>query len=267
MLRQDLDYESKIRSLLGTNTIVLADEGISYLKSNEFERVLSGSGFYLIVISRDVLKCFDYSVYDVFEFKSIKRGSVTYTRQEMLYTEDNRISFPKLLIMEDSASGYDIMKRIVSCDVLSAKGKDNIVQVFKGLRLQNCDVCVLVDGAAFGANIEDLMLLKETQQYVDIHIIAPESFEWVLLKTSFFSRYLSNELEETYLYADTVLYKTWENYYTDLLKRLCLEKYSHTTYAKGSWRNLGSLFKSSLMLREVSDYFSMIDDSIKSILQ
>lgn len=88
---------------------------------------------------------------------------------------------------------------------------------------------LVVDGAAFGGYIEPVLSLG---------MLKPESFEYLLLKTSAFQKYLSDELENTWKYCDSIQYVTWERYYTDLLCEMC-KKYYAFSYTK---RKLNAFF-------------------------
>ena len=80
-----------------------------------------------------------------------------------------------------------------------------------------------MDGAAFGAEMETIM------QYIlnvdkDVELYAPESFEYLLLLSDIFeSKELEQELTETYNYADSKKYFSWEQYYTALIMEITKE--------------------------------------------
>ncbi|MBP3297829.1 MAG: hypothetical protein J6M27_14730, partial [Lachnospiraceae bacterium] len=91
-----------------------------------------------------------------------------------------------------------------------------------------------------------------------------ESFEYMILNTYVFGKYLDKELTETYDYAESSMYYTWEQYYTGLLQDLC-KKYPNCTYKKERWNALNNMFKSEKFLKEISDQLTDLDNSVKEI--
>ena len=48
-------------------------------------------------------------------------------------------------------------------------------------------------------------------------IILPESFEWLIIKSGVIKKIDTNKIDHPEQYADSTLYMSWEQYFTDLL--------------------------------------------------
>lgn len=265
VLRENTDYEKEISKRIGTNTLIFADEEVSYIKSRDFINVLDDSGFYLIVISREVFRFFDYSVSEIYELITSIRGNVSYTTLSRKYKGNRFAIKPDVVISEDSNSGFEVVSKILKCLTVSANGKDNVIKLLDREKEKNDNICVIADGAAFGKNIEDILLWEGANTNKNLCIFIPESFEWVLLNTKPFKSKVLSEITDTYLYADTIRYKTWERYYFSLLKTIC-RAYPNVSYGKDNWGSLVKLYTNGLdgMLSEVSQYFENIDKECKN---
>ena len=86
----------------------------------------------------------------------------------------------------------------------------------------------------------------------------------MMLNTYIFNKELDGELTETYSYAESSVYYTWEQYYTVLMQNLC-RKYPGCTYKKERWSTLNNMFKSERFLKEISGQLSDLDESVKEI--
>ena len=71
-----LDILSKYKDL---KTILFVDEGVKFIKDALFVKELAKCGLYLVIISRDVLRCFDYSVNELYNLKTERIGVVSHT--------------------------------------------------------------------------------------------------------------------------------------------------------------------------------------------
>lgn len=260
-----LDYDTDWVSLLTSvrDTILFADEFVSYCYSREFARLFLESGNYIVLVSRDgrlgALPC---AVDEIYYLKSENNGNYYSTRLYNCY-EDDVLSFrPDIVVTEDSKSGYAIINNILNCEVVSAYGKDKVyTKVTELLSTGYSRIYVIVDGAVFGNQIQKLISLCSNY---DLYIFAPESFEFLLLNTSFFSKFLSTELSETYLYVDSLEFITWERYYTHLLRSLCVN-YTGVSYSKSDWSELNPFFKRVAILKQIAYQLKDLDNSIKLV--
>lgn len=73
----------------------------------------------------------------------------------------------------------------------------------------------IVDGAAFGPEIGKIMGYLSVNE-TECVIYAPEYFEYIVLSSGLVN-VPSPAIDETYNYADSMKYMSWEEYYTDYL--------------------------------------------------
>ena len=145
--------------------------------------------------------------------------------------DPNRFPFrPDIIITEDSKSGYEffldtVKNTNIKCE--AAGGKSKIKGLLK--KYESFNVIIIADGAAIGSEVDSLVKEQELS-YGKLALFLPESFEWLILKTDEFENYAG--ITETYNYADSVEYESWEQYFTDLLMKLS-EKDVYKKYSKG----------------------------------
>ena len=153
---------------------------------------------------------------------------------------------PSKVITEDSNSGYECFNSIYNGICIPACGKSKIYKLLHEQNKEN--TIIIVDGAAFGSEIEKLY--KYIESFKDNYVLyAPESFEYLILKSGIFS--ISQSIvEETFDYSDSKLFLSWEEFYTDYL-----EKISKGTIFQYSKSKLREEYKSSGSI-----------DKIKSVL-
>ncbi len=101
------------------DSIVFIDEGESYVRTKDFAKFIRNTDNYYVIATRDNLYEIPYSVDAIFEVKSSgKYGKLkkTYNHFERIYGERvdlnlSRLEDYKLLITEDSNSGYDFWSK------------------------------------------------------------------------------------------------------------------------------------------------------------
>ena len=118
-----LDDERRWKDTLlkNRNYIYFADEDAKFVLTKEFSDLLKLSGSYLVYVTRSGKTGFlQYSISDVYRFESRNVNNKYLTEMFNLY-EDRKTCFkPDLILTEDSTSGLDIFKHIVSVDVKSS---------------------------------------------------------------------------------------------------------------------------------------------------
>lgn len=244
------DWYTELKRL--SNTIILIDEGVKYVVSKGFSDALDGTDNYIVIIGREG-RYGDLT----FAINSIYTLSGESFQQQLIVHNDKVISLkPDVIITEDSKSGFDIISRLFNCKVVSAHGKNNVVNTLEG---EHGVIYLVVDGAAFGSIIERIINIS---RYKDVYVFAPESFEYLILATSVFRRHCKQELKYTENYADTTSYYTWERYYTELLRSLCKEMHLH--YNKEKWDKLHRVFRSQKFLCEIGAQFPDIDSVLRN---
>ena len=85
------------------------------------------------------------------------------------------------------------------------------------IKNKDTGILIIVDGAAFGAQFEELH--EEIKRFYSTIIYLPESFEFVLLRSGLVSAEgLEDKLMNTCNYAESSEYFSWERYFTQLLQ-------------------------------------------------
>ena len=202
------------------DSIFFVDEGNGFIRTKEFADTVKRADNYFVIISREKLSQLPYSIDEVYGFRE-DDASGKYHTPRRVYNEMYRIfgktpdpvRFPDLVITEDSNSGNDFFSLIFPDRCISSHGKSSIKRVIG----QNTGrhILAVVDGAAFGAEMQDVMDLIS---YSDgkISVFAPESFEYLILQSGII-QVPKAVIEETWDYADSVNYFSWEEFYTRYL--------------------------------------------------
>ena len=218
------DMESvEARMKLLKDTVVFVDEQERFLYTKGFAAAVSASDCYFVFVTRDALNMLPYSVNEIYYLKN--SGYYQHTRQvynsmHQVYPEADRSEAikPSIVVTEDSNAGYEMYEAIcqnknVACD--SAGGKSNIARYI----LANKDRAVLaiVDGAAFGADMQSTMhALKASGKS---RVWSPESFEYLILRSGIVqTEGLGKIMEEPGNFIESSEYVSWERFITGLLE-------------------------------------------------
>lgn len=212
-------------------SIVFIDEGNHFVKSEEFASAIKDSDNYYVLITRENLYNLPYSVDEIYGIHS--SGKYKDTRkvfQEMYRIYGSNIvdtASPQMFIVEDSNSGYDFFHAVTAekgLKCISAAGKSNIYECVKKYGRTAGMLCVIADGAAFGAEMNRLYHLSRQNKNVVLYL--PESFEWMLLQAELLdSRSVQDILAEPEKYIDSRIYFSWEQYFTQLLVNKTADTY------------------------------------------
>ena len=242
-------WESFISEL--ENTIIFVDEGVRYLYSQEFAEHFLLSDCYLVFISRRVfpqINNLPFAVNALLKFETNHSSTPAITTANVIYQDEWENIIPDILVTEDLNSGFEFIieaYKDAEVQVVSANGNSNVPRKALSYVKENKKVCAIVDGAAFGNYIGQMVKLRK----LNVHVFAPESFEWLLLSTKMFSKNpaIVEQLKETYNYCDSKKYITWERFYEHILKIASDEMYG-VAYNK---KSLDKIFLSEKMLIEV----------------
>ena len=216
------------------DTVLFIDEDVRYLYSESFQRELWSEDCYVVIVSRSGrFSALPYSISGIYELVTEKKGINTATTMYLLYEEESDRGYFDLVLTEDSNSGFEMASYAFdNTEVVSAGGNSHMIAKLQKLSQAHDHLCVIVDGAAFGAFIEPMLKYAETRG--DTLVSAPESFEYVLLNFNEVKRHLSSdqgELTRTYDFCDSSEYGSWEQYYEELLKQVTAEHLAFT-YSK-----------------------------------
>lgn len=243
------NWEDELDKL--SKAVVVIDEGSKFVFSKEFASKIKGCDNYFLIITRSYLSQLPYSVDEIYRIKGMgknKEFERVYTDIDKFYDnpDPNRFPFrPDIIITEDSKSGYEffldtVKNTNVKCE--AAGGKSNIKGLLK--KYESFNVIIIADGAAIGSEVDSLVKEQELS-YGKLALFLPESFEWIILKTGIFGNTVG--ITETYNYADSVKYESWEQYFTDLLIKLSEDD----IYKKYNKRKLSSFYMQSDMKKKI----------------
>lgn len=238
------------------NKIIFADEYEDALFDSEFLSAVSTSDNYFVFITRKAnLLGVSFSVNSIFSLNvDAKEGDIFCTRMSHMYSYKTTlpVGAPDVVITEDTNSGFrmfsDLVSRVSTIPVISAGGKDNIIN-----KLWECKgkgfthPYVIADGAAFGARAQQIFSSDFGDNF-KVELFVPESFEWMLLGTRVFSHDITTELTETWNFCDAAKWTTWEQYFTDLTVLLSARK--GTSYSKS---RLTSYFRTDAVKQDIAD--------------
>lgn len=215
-----MDDLEKIR-----DSIILVDEDSHFLRSEDFARAIRGTSNYYLLITRNYLYQLPYSVNEIYEIKGRKKKHFEriWMDQDRMYHEPwlSLLPFhPELMIVEDSNAGFEFFYHLchqagITC--ISAHGKSKILRLVKENKGRK--ITVVADGAAFGAEIEELAEEQKNSNGM-LALYLPESFEWLVIKSGVVGNYDFPEMEHPEDYVDSVKYFSWERYFTALLTTL-----------------------------------------------
>ncbi len=242
--------------------IIVIDEDSFFIKSKDFAETVRGSDNYYLLITRNYLEQLPISVDEIYEITGSKNK-----RFKKIYTEIDRMFVdpikrflpfkPQVIITEDSGSGNQFFKRIadrlgIMCE--SAGGKSRVLECMN--RYPDKDVVVIADGAAFGSEIGDIAK-QQSLRPRKIAIYLPESFEWVILSSGVVAINDVVKISNPELFADSMDYMSWEQYFTELLEELTKGS-DFMRYSKGK---LPDYYNQEKIEKEITETIKGIDFS------
>lgn len=247
----DGDWEYMLSRL--KDSIVFIDEGRNYVHTEQFARAIKNSDNYYVIVSREPIKQLPYSINEIYGLReSSKYGTMhkVYAEMYRIYLGEfrgNKI-IPDVIITEDSNSGYDCFKSVgerIGVDCVSAHGKSNVYKQIKMLESEGYKkILAVVDGAAFGPDFEEIYKVRDEHRGMVIY--APESFEWILLKSGIIKGVPRDIMDNPSDYIESSKYFSWEQYFTALLCEIT----NNTAYAY-SKRKLNKAFLSDVNLKKI----------------
>ena len=214
-----VDWELRLGSL--QKTIIFIDETAGFIKSKRFAECVRGSDNYFVIVTRDDLVQLPYSVEEIYGLRTEKSKyqifKKVYNEMYKLYNSrpDKRIE-PDLVITEDTNSGYQCFEMIYGNICASAGGKSRIYELIRSSDKEQ--ILVIADGAAFGAEMGKVSRYMQ-QSGKECVLYAPESFEYLLLESDIIE-VPDNVIHETYRFADSCLFMSWEEFYTKYLAEI-----------------------------------------------
>lgn len=204
------DWRSIVLS--NSNRIYFIDETHNCFNDPKFAGTIKESDNYFVLICRDDYDSIPYSVNEIYEIKN----SGKFNRLIPVFVQNEEAFSPTYIITEDSGAGYQFFNKSTNIHVDSAEGKSKIYSKVVTLPM-NERLLIVIDGAAFGSNLSDLLELLE-RRFMHYCIFAPESFEFLLLSSPMFDFWFTGNTRlsnpEEYVRPK---HFSWEQYFTDLL--------------------------------------------------
>ena len=208
--------------------IIFIDEDSKYIHTRDFSKLVNYSDNYFVLITRDSLPHLAYSINEIYGIRE-NRESQKYIEAKHVYNELfklynlNNIEkiVPTKVITEDSNSGYECFHKIFGDIVKYAGGKSLVTCKINDVADNNDEILAIVDGAAFGADIQEF-LRNAKRLFCKCVLYAPESFEYIILKSEIIE-VKKDILENTFNYADSKLYASWEQFFTAKLVEITNE--------------------------------------------
>lgn len=240
------------------NSIIVVDEGLIYAYKNFFDLLMMSNNYFILITRmnfdriKDSLAPIPYLMFEIYRIASYTKNKHTFDSFRNVYTFEPinllspyiTLSSNTIIITEDSKSGYEFfVKAFPNNVVYSADGKNNFLNIIKTKSLYNKPtkehiefngtehLLFIIDSAGFGSCINRLMFaITETNFQVDI--LAPESFEFLLLQVVDVvgRNHLSSIVNYPYDYLDVTItdcgdntigednyYGSWEIFFTNLL--------------------------------------------------
>ena len=213
-----------------SNSILFIDEENAFISSEEFARELRQSSNYVVLITRENLYNLPYSVEEIYGMHSSGKYQTTrktYQTLYQIYPQPSHVPFSlDKVITEDTNSGHEFFEAIlkerrIAC--ISAGGK---TRLFNALLEAQGRVCAIADGAAIGAEMDNISKLVEKKPEICLYL--PESFEWILLRSGIIDgKSIQDILEKPEDYIESSEYFSWEQFFTSLISSETKDTYLH----------------------------------------
>lgn len=223
------DWAEKLNNM--HDSIVFIDEVSRFVKTVEFAAMAKNSDNYYVIISREKLANLPYSIKEIYGIR--ESGKYANLKQQYVVNELYPIYgeyiggefMPEVVITEDSNAGHDFFEAIckknqvlIDNDLEHKGGNSTILRKIQKEEYKNYKKLVVVDGAAFGPEMENMMNYMNNVDRYQIMLFAPESFEYLLLCSELFTSHeLKKILAEPQDYIESKQYFSWERFFTDLL--------------------------------------------------
>ncbi|SFR74412.1 hypothetical protein [[Clostridium] aminophilum] len=240
--------------------IVIIDEDSHFIRSKDFAETVKGSDNYYLLITRDYLEQLPVSVDEIYRLSGTKnkRFVKIYTEIERMYDAPVRryLPFrPQVIITEDKRSGFQFFESVakkmgISC--VSAEGKSQVLSTLN--RYSEMAVVVVADGAAFGAEMEDVVR-QQALRPRKIALFLPESFEWIVLKSGVVELENNEQLDSPELFANSEAFMSWEQYFTKLL----MDATQNSEFKKYRKDKLANYYLQDRVVREIEKEIPGVD--------
>jgi len=220
-------WQENLRAIKGS--IVFIDEGDPFVCSRDFARAIQKTDNYYVIATRSSLHALPYSVEEVYGIRNVTRQRYEqvkrlYSSLYRIYGASEDVTRPDVVVVEDEKAGYQFFKALceksgIKC--VSAKGRDNIIKAVVDCGDES--ILVIADGAAIGAQMEELVALRQIR---NVGFFLPESFEWLILSSGLVKDSdIPQILADPSAFIESREYFSWERFFDALLTRRTQETY------------------------------------------
>lgn len=251
-----VDWELRLGSL--KNSIVFIDEAAGFLKSKRFAEMVRGCDNYFVIVTRDDLNQLSYSIDEIYglrneasKYKHFKKVYNEMYKLYNLYPVDKIL--PDMVITEDTNSGFECFDNIYEGKCIPAGGKSKVYSMIRAN--EHKDILAIVDGAAFGSEIGKIFRYLLTKD-IRCALYAPESFEYIILKSGLFD-IPETITDEAFLHADSTKYMSWEEFFTAYLV-----KTSRDTVYQYNKSRLNDAYKTKGVIQKI---INVLPEKIRSM--
>lgn len=213
-------------------TVFFVDEFTRIPNTTEFANMVMNSNHYFVIMTRKTTSfCqIPYSCHCVYELKEVGSELVN------VPSYPNKMYLPytpfiaNYYITEDGKSSGFLLEKLVQ-NGTRVGANSSVMTIIKEVlkNKTNANTITMVDGAAFGAYIENMLKTLEIIENNRVGLFLPESYEWLLLHLSMFKK--DNEVQQA-LSDPYKLSDSYERYYENICKK-AFAKYN-INYTKGS---------------------------------
>lgn len=218
------------------DTLIFLDETCTFVHSVEFAKTIQNTTNYYVFITRQDIPTLPYSVFAIYTLSYSRiyaNQKPVVINNKLIYTQQPyKYNGYDLIITEDSGTGSEFWGNFFHRGCIGAGGNSKVLDTIKHTIKKDESLIIIVDGAAFGAlfaKVDDYLHMND----ISAVLLLPESFEWLLLHHSCFSRnsqivQILNNPED---YIDYSIHYSFEQfYYSELIKACDLLNIS---YSKG----------------------------------
>lgn len=243
----------KQQLLNASQSVVFIDEGNRFVSSKEFASVIKNTGNYYVLVTREALSTLPYSAEEIYGIRANGKYSglkQTYNELFRIYKKNSIQTKrkPSIVITEDSNSGFQFFKSICeekAIECVCSAGKSKIYKAI--LKHRSEDVLVIADGAAFGSEMDGI--IKIINQFPNITLYLPESFEWLILMSDCLDDATIRKMSADWgNYIDSSQFFSWEQFFCDLL----IQK-TQGTYLQYSKKNINPVYLNSSIRSKIID--------------
>ena len=218
----DSDWKNQLNHT--HSSVVFIDEGAEYIASKAFAVAIQGTDNYYVFFTREDLHELPYSVEEIYEIRTSGKyhafQKVYKRRDGYVYSAVNgrRKVQGNVILTEDSHSGFQFYQDLYKDTGIRCESAGSNSGIFAWLQTHHQEgVFVIADGAAFGSEIDRVMMLQK-QYPSDITVCLPESFEWLILRSGIVPiDGVQEMLNDPGRHIESAEYFSWERFFASWL--------------------------------------------------